>query len=436
MDINVPNEIIEELILIKIKLFTKENYFNSFSNILIKLSSDIFAFTKKDSLSLSLSAKLKEKNFSSKWNIIFLLIFPSKRDNIQMILDLNPLCFQYLLHVCHIKVRELTKLSNEIQIPIEKLVSLYLGLCEKRIKMNTEEKQKQKQKTKLIESYRQINEIPLKFPKLFLLGKNEKAKLKPKKIISSYSSNTKQLDYNNSYTRLFIGETDEQSIRERYLSNMVVKKQKELHLLNSIEEFSLVYLKKMYKKLFKNKERNSMDNDMVKIMKQFEDDHKKLDNLKRNVINSDKPHYMLDYNQGVFPFQSNESKITKRNIKHKRKINKFNSSLYPSLEVSKYNNPELGFTSRFRFKNFNNNSLNSETQKFRDFVFSRRTIIDTYKKNNNNLNQINTIRLKRNFSLISKRPIVKLNKSILFNDKKYSSLKNYMNRSDFFFNKS
>ena len=434
MNINVPDEIIEELILIKIKLFTKENYFNSFSNILLKLSSNIFAFRKKDSLSLSLSSKLKEKNFSSKWNIIFLLIFYSKKDNIQMKLNLNPLCFQYLLHVCHIKIKELSKLSNETQISIEKLVSIYLGLCQKRIKMSMEEKQKQK--TNLIKSYCQINVKSLKFPKLLLLGKDSKAKLKPKKIISSYSSNTKQLDYNNSYTRLFIGETDEQSIRERYLSNMVVKKQKELHLLNSLEEFSLVYLKKMYKKLFKNKERNSMDNDMMKIMKQFEDDHKKLDNLKRNVINNDKPHYMLNYNQGVFPFQSNESKINKRNIKHKRKINKvkFNSSLYPSLEVTKYNNPLSGFTNRLKYKNFNNNSLNNETHKFHDFISSQRTLFDTYKKNKI-LNKIKNIRLKRNFSLISKRPIVKLNKSILFNDKKHFNLKNYMNKSDFFFNK-
>ena len=75
MNIKIPNEIIEEIILGKIKLFTKENYFNSFSNILLQLSKNIFAFRKKESLSLSLSAKLREKNFSSNWNLIFLLIF-------------------------------------------------------------------------------------------------------------------------------------------------------------------------------------------------------------------------------------------------------------------------------------------------------------------------------------------------------------------------
>ena len=294
MNIKIPNEIIEEIILGKIKLFTKENYFNSFSNILLQLSKNIFAFRKKESLSLSLSAKLREKNFSSNWNLIFLLIFHTKKDTEQIQLNLDPFCFLYLKNICYIKMKILLNLSNEIQIPIERIISLYLNLCQRKINYD---RLRKKQRTNLIKTYRQITSKPSKFSKLFLLGNDEKLKLKPKKILSKFISNVKPLDYNNSYTRLFIGETDEQSIRERYLSNMVVKKQKELHLLNSIEEFSFVYLKKMYKKLFKSQERNSMDNDMIQIMKQFEDDHKKLDNLKRNDINKSKPHYM--YNQNL-----------------------------------------------------------------------------------------------------------------------------------------
>ena len=315
MNIKIPNEIIEEIILGKIKLFTKENYFNSFSNILLQLSKNIFAFRKKESLSLSLSAKLREKNFSSNWNLIFLLIFHTKKDSEQIQLNLDPFCFLYLKNICYIKMKILLNLSNEIQIPIERIISLYLNLCQRKINYD---RLRKKQRTNLIKTYRQITSKPSKFSKLFLLGNDEKLKLKPKKILSKFISNVKPLDYNNSYTRLFIGETDEQSIRERYLSNMVVKKQKELHLLNSIEEFSFVYLKKMYKKLFKSQERNSMDNDMIHIIKQFEDDHKKLDNLKRNDINKSKPHYM--YNQNLYPIQPEEQKA--KNTKNKRKRNK------------------------------------------------------------------------------------------------------------------
>ena len=158
------------------------------------------------------------------------------------------------MNLCHIKIKKLSKLSNEVHISLEKAVTMYLELCEKRIKVNRA--LKIKKRVSMVKAYRQLNVKPIKFSKILLLGNDDKTKLMPKKIISKFNTNTKSLDYNNSYTRLFIGDTDEQSIRERYLSNMVVKKQKELHLLNSIEDFSLVYLKQMYKKLFKSQERN------------------------------------------------------------------------------------------------------------------------------------------------------------------------------------
>ena len=432
MNIKIPDEFIEEIILGKIKLFTKENYFNTFSNILSKLSLDLYAFKKKESLYLSLSYKLRERNFHSNWTFIFLLIFHTKKDQIQTRLNLEPFSFHYLMNLCHLKIKKLSKLSNEVQIPLEKAVSIYLELCEKRIKTNRAEKIKKK--ASLIKTYRELNGKPIKFSKLLLLENDDKAKLMPKKIITKFNSNSKTLDYNNSYARLFIGETDEQSIRERYLSNMVVKKQKELHLLNSIEEFSFVYLKKMYKKLFKNEERNSMDNDMIKIMKQFEEDHKKLDNLKRTSINNDKPHYMLNYNKALLPFQSNEKKIPIKKIKNKRQRNKHNSSLFSSIEVSKYNNQDSGFSSRLKNKNHYSSSINYESNKFRDFIFEHKTIIDNYKKNKIFYPKKN-IKLTKNFSTISIKPIFKINKSILFNNKKHYKLKNYMNKSDFFFNK-
>ena len=61
---NIQNEIIEEIILCRFKLFTKETYFRYFRNILLKLSNNIFAYRKKESLSLSLTIKKKKKNFN------------------------------------------------------------------------------------------------------------------------------------------------------------------------------------------------------------------------------------------------------------------------------------------------------------------------------------------------------------------------------------
>ena len=44
---NIPNDVLQEIIINKIKLFTKENYFKYFSNILLELSHNILAFQKK-----------------------------------------------------------------------------------------------------------------------------------------------------------------------------------------------------------------------------------------------------------------------------------------------------------------------------------------------------------------------------------------------------
>ena len=57
------------------------------------------------------------------------------------------------MNLCHLKIKKLSKLSNEVQIPLEKAVSIYLELCEKRIKTNRAEKIKKK--ASLIKTYRE-----------------------------------------------------------------------------------------------------------------------------------------------------------------------------------------------------------------------------------------------------------------------------------------
>ena len=102
--------------------------------------------------------------------------------------------------------------------------------------------------------------------------------------------------------------------------------------------------------------------------------------------------------------------------------------------MSKYNNQDSIFSSRLKNKNHYSSSINYESNKFRDFIFEHKTIVDNYKKNKIFYPKKN-IKLTKNFSTISIKPIFKINKSILFNNKKHYKLKNYMNKSDFFFNK-
>ena len=148
---NIPNDVLQEIILNKVKLFTKENYFGYFSSIIIKLSHNITAFQKKISLSISLTSLQKEKNHTSWWQLITRLIFPlnksllykdqneNEKDNEienenEYEFDLNPLCFEYLKNYCHKKMKQLTSLSQTERIPLTRILPMYLNLCERQIK--------------------------------------------------------------------------------------------------------------------------------------------------------------------------------------------------------------------------------------------------------------------------------------------------------------
>lgn len=66
----------------------------------------------------------------------------------------------------------------------------------------------------------------------------------------------KRILYCNSMTRLFIGETDEESIKQRYLSNIIVKNDQRLNLNGSYIDLSAGYLKQLYHKIKKQKNEN------------------------------------------------------------------------------------------------------------------------------------------------------------------------------------
>ena len=447
---NIPNDVLEEIILNKVKLFSKESYYRQFRDILLELYKNIFAFKKKDSLSVSMMSKIKERNNSSLWHIISILIFPLKyhlKDEEIYLNDYNldPLSFQYLKNLCYTKMKKLTNLAMIERVSLERVIPIYLNLCEKQIKTN---KEKKKGTLRLKGNYLQINSNR----KASILLRQNSLLNRPKinlKKINKNGPSIQPLEYANSFTRLFIGETDEASIRERYLSNMIVKKQKQLHLLNSYGELSIMYLKKMYKKLFKNEgAKGTMDNDMINIMKQFENDHKRIDNFQRNSSNNDNPHYMIENNHYLLLSELNKQKEKVNNAKNKNRnakikrskinFNNYNSnSLYNSAEVSK-NNRELNLKSLYFRKN-KNNSMNYEKNKKNDALAFNRRIINSYgsykllnAKKNNIINSYGK-NLKKNFSAVLGRNKFKsYSSSSIMNGKKLF-IKNYMNKSDFFF---
>ena len=432
------DDILEEIILSRIKLFSKENYFSHFCNIIQELSNNIFTFRKRSSLTHFLSSQLKEKNNSSFWNIIFHLIFPLKSNTYEENdSNLNPICFQYLKSLCYIKIKKLINISNEELIPLDKVISIYFSLCEKQIKKN-----KEKEKNKFTRLKHQMTRKSLIFSQNTFINRN-KFKINHKKLGPKNNSIIKPLDYSNSFTRLFIGETDNESIRERYLSNMVVKKRKELHLINHYGDTTIMYLKRMYKKLFKNEEKVNMDNDMRKIIKKFENDHKRIDNFKRSFVNNDRPHYMYNYHQNLLALEKNKQK-EKYDVKKYKTRNKNiskNRSFIGSSEMSKNNNQETGLTLSYS-KIYRNKSLyqsiSNEKKKFSDsLTFSAKGLNSyrakkTFRGKKSNLN-ISERKLQRNFSSIMGESRPKSNISMFLNNRKTFHIKNYLKKKDFYF---
>ena len=454
---NISDDVIEEIILNKVKLFTKEAYYRYFRSILLELYKNISAFKRKESLAKSITLKLKEKNNNnSLWYIITMFIFPFKTQLSEELYyepysNLNPLCFQYLKNLCYLKIKKLTNLSFVEQIAMDRVLPIYIELCEKKIKANKERKRGTLMNKKLI--FNQINKerrasLLIQRPNSILSRK----KLNLKKITGKGGPSIQKLEYSNSFTRLFIGETDEASIRERYLSNMMVKRQKQLHLLNSNGEISFMYLKKMYKKLFKNEvKKGVMDYDMINLLNQFENDHKKIDNFHRNFLSPEKMfHYMPDNNQNslindLYKQKENiEMHKKKRNINAKRKNFKYNTNNYSCKNYSEICKNNFDNTSKI-FNSRNNMQNHTFKYNFIDKIKYRRNEVRLlYRKNfvscgnykyDKKYNASMTFRksMNKNFSVIIGKDEINNFTPNLMNQRKKNYIVNYMNKKDFFY---
>jgi len=471
---NIPNDVLQEIILNKVKLFTKENYFGYFSSIIIKLSHNITAFQKKLSLSISISSLQKEKIHTSWWQLITRLIFPLNKSLLyndeneneienenEYEPDLNPLCFEYLKSYCHKKMKQLTSLSQTERIPLKRILPMYLNLCEKQIK---------KEREKESGIYHLSKESLAKLKKnSFLLNKQpsfvNRTQIKfSQKNGGKNMPSVQQLEYCNSFTRLFIGDTDENSIMERYLSNMVVKKHRQLHLLNSYMDMPSMYLKRMYYKLFKKEGgKGVMDKDMINVINQFENDHKKIENFQR-TSSAEKGNQQFDItkSQLLLELQTQKQKyIKKKNPKkNKRKIRNIFTSSIRKNEVSTINrdfNMNIKLGPITKIKNQNASINYNDSQIFNDILLNKKHNMNPNNNNKytyirksyslfkiNNKNHGNKInRINRSSSAFAMKynnhnhyhNILK-NNSFLNENRKKKYFKNYMNNNDFFFSKA
>lgn len=232
------------------------------------------------------------------------------------LIQVNNIVYSYLNKIAIIKLNKLLSISNKDKIPLINLMKIYLGLCSENFmslrKVNntitigrnsqkilikkitkrykTNEKTNQNRNALLNEDNKSNNKIPLiklKFEKKLSIDKlsdsikrtlsmnqsnineeNEKQKNNSnseyddviyeqlKKSISNLTKKNKSINskilYSSSFTRLFIGETDKESIREKYLSNFEIKKERKLDK-NKDKNLSSIYLKVFLNRLEQNK---------------------------------------------------------------------------------------------------------------------------------------------------------------------------------------
>jgi hypothetical protein len=322
----------------KVILFTNETFFFNFKNILLKLAYDIY-IKKQHELLIDTIETIKSNITSSKWFYIMKLIFSKvyipdysqikdlenrKNDDILganniKLYEIDKLQLMYLKSVCLKKLKKLNFLSFKLKVSLINIVEIYCDLCFKEITNNrNKELEKKNEKELLFNRQNGINIINKKFH-LMPFGNKKKQKINKtllnnllKSEISPLNKNKKQGDdvithiiskqsnvidlfgkksnsvsqkilYCNSFTRLFIGETDKESILQRHLSNILVLKQNNLNINGSYVDLSRKYLKTIFTKIYKKNSRKLMLDDVLKnTLEKYKVNQKYLDEYNKN----------------------------------------------------------------------------------------------------------------------------------------------------------
>lgn len=454
---------VEKYILNNVKLFTNIKYFKLFNTILINTSKNIFSYQKYNTLFDKVdnnknNIKLMIKNNNSYWFILMKIILNKlelKEKSIFTIdqnynIDSNPIISLYLIKLCKTKIQKLLKLSIKLKAPLNNLIRLYLDLCDKQMYPEKYEMLNNKKKKKSMEiSLENTNKYNnSQATRLYSSSKNKINKNnKIKKILSlnninhndnnshddeddennvqkKYGIGKLKLSYCNSLSRLFIGDTDEKSVKEKYLENITVKKEQKLkvkgvnmtkaesytkHLINEIKHKGVI-----------------IDQNLAKIIDKFNKEQKVLEEYKKSLKSN-----------------NNNSKIKKfkKNMKFDNALTIFDSNKRKNLHgsVSCF---DFRTISKFDdYKNSRNNKKINVTKRG-EGAYANNVLFNNYIKNNKNEN--------KSIKFILKSTHLKLNKvtnssekKIINKYRKYKNtyinprkfvFKNFMDKKDFFYN--
>ena len=309
----ITNDNLSKEIYHKIKLFSNEKYFKLFAHILTEKSKNFSAFKNISSLALSMDNLAKEKelkklkklnktkidekrNKFSPWFYLMMYIcnIKNKKKFIKLeknALDIDPIIFAYMVNFCKNKVKLLNNLSIHRRLKLNNLVKFYLDLCsynillKKEINSKNDENDEENNIIYNDNDYSRrrtgtIRKINMNLENDYQITKRD-TKLRLNNYLESKSiKNKKTINYSNSFTRLFIGETDQKSLRERYISYKFIKNFCDLKLFNKKINLKSLCIKKLYNEL--SQKEDSIDSGMNIILNKFKQDSKMVENYKKH----------------------------------------------------------------------------------------------------------------------------------------------------------
>ena len=456
---------IEKYIVKHVKLFKNKIFFQSFSDILNNIYNNIDIYNRNDQIFINNkqdnSNLFQNKNNKvSYWFIIMKIILNKlelfekeifKENN----LKINTLVFSYLVKLCKEKIQKLYKLSLKEKTSLNNLIFLYLDLSEQAIfpeKFIKNNNKKTIKKIKLFESTNKynvsqssrfystsktkINKNNNKKQNLKLLSlsninhidnsqeddENEENNVKKK-----YGIGRKKLLYKNSLSRLFIGEIDEKSVKEKYLMNITVKREQKIKFNGINMSKAESYAKGLINEINIKKGKYKgviIDQNLAKTIAKFHKEQKLLEEYKKNL---------------------NEKNSVSQHLKKKIKFNKtiqiFNSNDIKNLH---------GSASCFDFRTFHKIDDNKKLINNRKIILKKKRenekkiIFDNYnhytKKNrpiklimNKACSNSNMNKGFKNINRKITKYLNRLNKNT-FNKTRRTEFQNYMNKRDFFYN--
>ena len=464
---------INNYILYNVKLFTKKSYFILFKTILLNLIQNISIYEKHNSLFKRINnnnnillSKINNEN-NSYWFIIMKIVLDKlklkeKKYLIENNSNINSLVFSYLVKLCKMKIQKLLKLSIREKASLNNLILLYLDLCEKAMNPENYNETKTKKRNK----YKNIScDITKKFnisqsTRLHSASKSKsKSKILKKNNIKNFLSlndindnninnNSKEngedegsnvrkkyglggikLSFRNSLSRLFIGNTDEKSVREKYLMNITVKKDRKIKFNGINLSKAECYAKGLNNEINKEKGKHSgiiIDHNLEKIINRFYKEQKYLEEYKKSLKNKTNNSIIknlkksVKFNKIIQIYDSNSNKglhgsascfdfrtisnISNKNNRSSKKIYLKSHGLYsPKTLINNYNNSEAKHKPTKLFLKSNNNSSKDFTNNSKKNI--GKYLIKRFKKYKNNSNYHN----------------------------KKTEIQNYMNKRDFFY---